>query len=57
MRFEGKHQFIKQRLKGNNNFKNVVKSLADRCSMYETTLNVGTDHALFSKDLDNALAK
>ncbi|XP_045210242.2 uncharacterized protein LOC123561730 [Mercenaria mercenaria] len=34
MRFEGKHQFIKQRLSGSNNFKNVVKSVADRCAMY-----------------------
>ena len=51
MRFEGKHQFIKQRMGGNHNFKNVLKSVAERCIMYETTLNVGEQHPLFSKDL------
>ncbi|VDI00934.1 Hypothetical predicted protein [Mytilus galloprovincialis] len=51
MRYEGKHQFIKQRMSGNPNFKNVVKSLSERCVMYEASLNIGEQHSLFSNDL------
>lgn len=50
MRFEGKHQFIKQRITGNYNFKNVQKTIAERCAMYECALNIGKNHLLFKND-------
>ncbi len=51
MRFEGKYHFVKQRIRGNPNFKNIEKAIADRCAMYECSLNVGHSHALFKNDL------
>lgn len=50
MRFEGKHQFFKERMSGNHNFKNVEKTLSERCCMYECALNCSSDHALFKND-------
>ncbi|KAK3105273.1 hypothetical protein FSP39_021422 [Pinctada imbricata] len=38
-------------MKGNMNFKNVVKSLSEKCVLYEATLNSSQPHALFSNDL------
>ncbi|CAG2237294.1 unnamed protein product [Mytilus edulis] len=47
MRYEGKHQFIKQRMSDNPNFKNVVKSLSERCVMYEASLNIESSTLYF----------
>lgn len=50
MRFESKHNFIKERMTGCHNFKNIEKSISDRCVMYECTLNLCDDHPLFNND-------
>lgn len=50
MRFESKHNFIKERMIGCHNFKNIEKSIAERCAMYECTLNLCDKHPLFNND-------
>ncbi|KAK1159914.1 hypothetical protein AOXY_G21364 [Acipenser oxyrinchus oxyrinchus] len=50
MRFEGKHQFIKQLMSGSHNFKNVEKSISHHNAMYECSLNVCDIHPLFNND-------
>lgn len=50
MRFESKHNFIKERMIGCHNFKNIEKSIAERFAMYECTLNLCDKHPLFNND-------
>ena len=51
MRFESKHQFLKERAGNSKNYKNLEKSLAVRSAMYECALNVSEKHLLFHNDL------
>lgn len=51
MRFENKHQFLKQKMTGSKNFKNIEKSVANHFARYECALNACEKHPLFHNDL------
>ncbi|XP_062580359.1 uncharacterized protein LOC134242286 [Saccostrea cucullata] len=50
MRFESKHNFVKERMAGCHNFKNIEKSISERFAMYECSLNLCDKHPLFNND-------
>lgn len=50
MRFELKYNFIKERMIGCYNFKNIEKFIVECCVMYECILNLCDKYLLFNND-------
>lgn len=51
MQFENTHQFLKQKMAGSKNFKNIEKSMANHFARYECALNACEKHRLFYHDM------